>query len=483
MRKMIKKLLCLTMVLLLALSLCACGGGGGNSTSTGGGNSTSTGGSSGGGSVIIKPTNPTTKVDYKTYQSYWMKQHDYKTMPVAAFNGAANAEFYPKTMITDEHFKEMADCYINTSFALYDKVHYVEDVKKTLEYCAKYGISYMAGGFSFGSSNSANVLEAEIYKALLDPANNTNALGGVMIRDEPSMLDFQTIRTSMDTFKEVFGKNKNYLYHANLFPTYANTTQLYGNSEANPVPEEGYTYEQYVDDYLEIYDPQILSYDYYPLRSNGTMSDGYFENMSIIRRKAMGKEIPFWVYIQTCKYSGGVRVPSEADIHWQVNTALAYGCKGIQYFTYVIPSRMDTGTWEAAMIGHDGKPTDIYYYAQKVNKYIADVDEVLMCSLSKGIMKAGATPATIPAEDVITGYGKLASVDGESVLVGCFDYKGKDAYYVVNNDVYVDCDITLNFTEACDGYAHAYEGKTEFNGKNSLQMTLKPGTATLVVIG
>ncbi len=48
---------------------------------------------------------------------------------------------------------------------------------------------------------------------------------------------------------------------------------------------------------------------------------------------AQEANIPFWTFVQTCSFNSGRRIPTEADILWQVNTALAYGAKGIQYFT------------------------------------------------------------------------------------------------------------------------------------------------------
>ena len=78
------------------------------------------------------------------------------------------------------------------------------------------------------------------------------------------------------------------------------------------------------------------------------------------------------------------------------------------------------------MIDLQGNPTEVYGYAQKVNKFITEIDEVLMCSLSKGIMKSGTSACgEIPDNDIVASYGALAGVEGESVLVGCFDYNGK----------------------------------------------------------
>ena len=478
MNKNWKKYISLACAAMLSLSMFGCGmTNTASSSSETSVESSSSSSSSGGGTVIITPTKPT-KVTNKTYQSYWMRQHDYKTMPIAAFNGAPiETGNYTKSMITDEHYKRMSECYFNTSYALYDNIVYTEDVVKTLEYAAKYNISYLAGGSGFDSATSIGALETQIYKTLLNKNNHLEALGGVLIRDEPHSQLFERMATSRSVFEELLGEKM--LYHSNLFPTYANEMQLYSGTYDN-MPEETYTYEQYVDDYLAKYQPQVLSYDYYPLQSNGKIKNGYLENMSIIRRKAAEAEIPFWVYVQSASWNTGV--PTEADLHWLVNTSLAYGCKGIQYFTYVVPVSNAVEKFHTALIDHNGEPTEVYYYAQTINKFITEVDEVLMCSLNKGIMIAGSTPCDIPEEDVIASYGALEGVDGECVIVGCFDHNGKDAYYVINNSVDQNCTATLTFNKTSKGYVHTYTEKTDFTDKDELEISLGAGKAALVVL-
>ena len=428
-------------------------------------------------SITVRPQ--PTVITNETYQSYWMKQHDYKTMPITAFNGMGLKEYNAQyaDMVTEDHYAEMAACYINTSYALYDNVIYTEQVTKALEYAEKYNISYVAIGTGFDSATNENTLEPQIYKTLIK--NKPKALGGVIIKDEPSRSHFEQIATSRATFERVLGKN--FLYHSNVFPDYATERQRYGSGE---IPEGGYSHEQYIDDYISIYKPQILSFAYYPLYEAGIMQHGYFDNMSVMRKKAAEAKIPFWFYVQTCSFSNNTRIPNEADLHWLVNTALAYGAKGIQYFTYVVPISFPGGEqFNGAMIDLQGNPTEVYGYAQTVNKFITEIDEVLMCSLSKGIMKSGTSACgEIPEKDVVASYGALSGVEGDSVLVGCFDYNGRAAYYVVNNSITDACTATLKFSQAVNGYVHNYAGKTDISKKKSLEIELGAGKAALVVL-
>lgn len=441
---------------------------------SGGGNE---GGNGGGTSVVVTPPE---KVTNETYQSYWMKQFDYKTMPVAAFNGAPPKILdYKESLITDAHYKTLSEAYFNTNYALYDRTaDFADDVKESLRLAEKYNISYLAIDTSFPTASNENILENAISRALLE--GRPKALGGVIVADEPSRVNFEAIKTSKSLFKKLLGDK--YLMHCNLFPNGAKEYQLYDSSVNNPVPDGGYNYMQYVEDFLEIYEPQVLSYDFYPMLANGGVAKAYFSNMSYIRKKAAEKKIPFWTYIQSCKYNKNVRIPTGNDVRWEVNTSLAYGCKGIQYFTYVVALASAGETFTGGIIDANGEKTELYNAVQKVNKFVSEIDEVLMCCLSKGIMTAGVSPCPVPEEDILGGYGALKSVEGESVLVGCFDYNGKDAYFVVNNSISADSSAVLNFGGAEKGFVQDASGKTEFDGKSVLSFSLEPGAAALAVL-
>ena len=427
-----------------------------------------------------KPAPPTV-VTNDTYQSFWMKQHDYKTMPIVAFNAVpTKVGAYPQNFVTEENYRILAESGINTAYALYDKLDlYPDDVIHALEYCEKYGISYVAGLNNSHGQTSASILEGIIYSTLIK--NKPSALGGVIIMDEPAYSNMKDMAASRDCFEELLDKKM--YYSGNLFPTYASEAQLYNRATGTPaIPEGGYSYEQYVQDYIEIFQPQALSYDYYPVQGKWpALSDGYYENMSIIRKHAMEAGIPFWVYVQTCSFNANVRIPTEAEINWLVNSSLAYGCKGIQYFTYWCP--LSGGeVFNGAMIDVNGNKTEVYDYVQKVNKQIAAVDEVLMCSLSKGLMVAGASPCTIPQGDVLQSYKNLVGVSGASAMVGCFDYDGKPAYYVFNNNNTTQEIVSLEFDSACSGYTIKAAEKSNFSRMDTMDLTLDAGEAVLVVL-
>ena len=435
-------------------------------------------------------------IDYGTYGSYWFPQHDYKTMPVGAYNSIPPAKYgYEKNFLTDEEiFKAYAEAGVNTMMGLTDYVTLNQaDVATALDFCYDYDLAYL-----LAYSGADNVKsESNVSSALATVMHHEN-FAGIMLSDEPGRTMYENLASSRSIFENVLKDTSEKLYHVNLFPTYANEKQLWFRSytSEDTLPVESYTYEQYLRDYMEIFEPQVLSYDFYPIQGSfPALMNGYFENMSLIRTAALKANIPFWVYVQTCSFADGQRLPTQADLLWNVNTCLAYGAKGIQYFCGVNPQ----GDFVGSMFDAEGNKTEMYGRVKLANEMIAAVDEVLMCAKSEGVIVKGVMPQlnrgeermSIPEGDLLGGtFKELSSVSSNHALVGCFDYDGKTALYVVNNAVADDTiqgcaaadEITLNFNGKVSGYAVDGGGKKDFAGE-SLSVSLGAGEAVLVVVG
>lgn len=439
-------------------------------------------------------------VDYKTYGSYWMAQHDYKTMPITAYNSCPPqlSDFTHNYLTSEDTYKDYAKAGVNTMMGLYDYAgQYGNELIKALDYSLENNLSYLVA-----YSGAAGVNNESGPKSALSRIKYHDAFGGIMLSDEPGRIMFEQMDTARGIFKGIMPEDvSDKLWYVNLFPTYASEEQLYFRTpkSSDSLPAGGYNYSKYLDDYVNIYKPQMLSYDYYPIRGAfPDLSGGYFENMSIIREKALSVNIPFWVFLQTCSFTPGQRIPNQDEIKWLVNTSLAYGTKGIQYFTGVLPTNVGGGEqFSGAMFDRDGNKTVVYDYVKNANAQVSAVDEVLMCSLSKGVIFQGITPwshsesrrLAVPVEGLITKYNELTEVTANHALVGCFDYKGASAFYVANNAIYKDVKtglaasdtVTLNFSKSVKGYKITDGVKTDISG-DSLVLELSAGNGALIVL-
>jgi len=484
----LKKLIAALLAGALLLSLAACGGGGGSSDNNDKQSSSDT-----------APDKPPVEqvVDYSTYGSYWFPQHDYKTMPIGAYNSCPpkEGEYTKNFLLSEELFENYYYAGVNTMMGLTDYISMHESsVMTALDYCYDYEMAYLLAYLSAWDVRSETTVRSTLARVM-----HHDSFAGIMLSDEPGKVMFEKMAASRSIFEKVLGETSDKLYHSNLFPTYANQKQLWFRSytSSDVLPVDSYTYQQYVDDYMQTYNPQVLSYDFYPITGEfPRLSDGYFANMSIIRNAALKANVPFWTYVQTCSFRNGQRLPTEADLLWNVNTCLAYGAKGIQYFCGVVPN--DGGEiFNGAMFDESGEPTEVYYHVKKANSQIKAVDEVLMCSKSKGVIYAGLMPAlnngtdarmTAPDTDKLFAYNELVSVESDHALVGCFDYNGKTALYVVNNAIADDAtstaatSVTLSFDGSCSGYTVQQTAKAGFNAQSSLTLQLAAGEGVLVVI-
>ncbi len=398
-------------------------------------------------------------------------------MPIGAWVAPPKANINRRnnpSFITDAQYKMLQESGINLIYGLYElATGDMDDILKSLDLCQKYGIKYLV--------RDPNLLDADenMMRSSLKRYANHPAFAGVKVQDEPGT-------TMFDIFGEMHPAYKKLLpdkyFYINLLPSYATPSQL--QFGAGTTRKDGtMTFEKYLDEYIAKVKPRFLSYDTYSIHGKkGTVDQVHFKDLSTYRSLSLKHNIPFWVFIQACGF-GNMRRPNEAEILWQVNTCLAYGAKGIQYFCYFTPLE-DPSAFPGNFIDKDGNKTEIYAYGQKANRQIAAVDQVLMNCTSKGIIVTGENiDKSLPASDTVTKYGNLSSVTGtgSGFITGCFDHKGKDAFYVANNSLLNDGNVTLHFAKSVSGTQVYNASSKKFSG-TSLTISLKAGEGVLVYL-
>ena len=134
------------------------------------------------------------------------------------------------------------------------------------------------------------------------------------------------------------------------------------------------------------------------------------------------------------------------------------------------------------MIGEAGNINRWYYYAQKANKQIAAVDRVLMNAASMGILTVGdEADRNITGSEKLSSFRELESISANDLIVGCFDYGGKTAFYIVSNDIENKQNITLRFNGRYS-YEVIQRAVSATVSGNSLSLTIERGEGILVVV-
>jgi hypothetical protein len=258
----------------------------------------------------------------------------------------------------------------------------------------------------------------------------------------------------------------------------------------NLLPEFGFDaknkYEKYLDEYL--YDsnknnnPEVVCYDHYPFHPKD--SRNYFYNLYIIRKKAGEK--PFWCYPLSAMHLSYID-PDENYLRFMVFCPIAYGAKGIIYFTYEHVKQPDY----KSEIVNNGVKEERYYIVKTINHYVTDIiAPVVLSSKNLGAFhksNSGNPTGEILAEEQMLNAKTplIADLCGHSLMAGVFkDNHTLTTYYglVVNKSLIKiknvkvilkggDYRNKISVSPSVDGYAgnssYSKPDSEEYNSKTN----------------
>lgn len=203
-------------------------------------------------------------------------------------------------------------------------------------------------------------------QALAARIANHPAAFGVHLRDEPSAQQMPMLgRLSAALLRAMPSK----LPYVNLFPNYANRQQL-----------GAATYEEHLRTYLKTVRLPYLSWDNYSL-TDGEMQQSFYDNLEIVRKLTLEARIPFWNCILSTALFRYME-PSDATLSLQVYSTLAYGGRGIEYFTYFTA---DQGNFRLAPIDHYGNRTATWDALRRVNNQLHVLAPTMLKLRSTGV--------------------------------------------------------------------------------------------------
>lgn len=276
--------------------------------------------------------------------------------------------------------------------------------------------------------------------ALVDRVKNHPALEAYFLDDEPGAVAFPGLGRLVAYLRE---RDPAHLAYINLFPTYANEQQLGVSADATERARVGYPtnfagvgtgdktvllYREHLKRFVETVKPDLISYDHYHLLQpdqSGKPVDGeqYFLNLALIRIAALEANVPFVNTIQSGRHLESWRDPTPAEMRWLVFTTMAYGGRGISYFTY-------WGPRGAFYVG--GKPSPLVKPVAALNAELLKLGPALLKLDSIAVYQTAPLPygaEAIPANAPVQIIG-----DGQFVL-GLFGKAGKPtAFMIVNRD-------------------------------------------------
>lgn len=295
---------------------------------------------------------------------------------------------------------------------------------------------------------------------------NSPSVEGYMVWDEPiEPRDFENIK-GMTTLIDTLATTRGKLPFVNLLPIYASGQPrfdaLYGHGKAE-------AYARYLDRYLGMFDADpnpapLLCVDHYPYQTPTSRRD-YCLNLRLMREAVErhsppARRIPMWMVVQLAPYreprAAYAATPSDAQIRWQVFAALAYGVKGVLYWTLVPAYEEQFGP---GLLDARGAKSARYDFIRSLNTEVRGLGATLMRLDPVGVYHQNASnDEGIDADriaDTRRSRKLVADMTGGSNrgMVGWLRDRanGDDYLFVVNKDVSTARAFTVSLAPALRG--------------------------------
>jgi len=209
------------------------------------------------------------------------------------------------------------------------------------------------------SENSIFVLpphyESEV-KAAVEEFGGYETVFSFFIIDEPSWNVLDATIEAVNIVKRLSGK----LPFVNFLPYHP---EIWKRTHFKD-------YGKYIQNYVKKTGVDIICYDFYAQLTERQYEDPlYYVNLKYFRDNSKILGINFWNTILSTPHFR-YRKPTYDDMRWQVNTSLAYGAKGILYFTFNTPdnTHKNETNYRQGPINWWGERTDTFYYLRDVNR-------------------------------------------------------------------------------------------------------------------
>lgn len=244
---------------------------------------------------------------------------------------------------------------------------------------------------------------------------------GFYLQDEPDAPSMAGLGRIAAALREAMPEKWPYV---NLFPYRVPPARLGTND-----------YDSYVRMLVKTIRQPFLSYDNYSL-VNGEMLDYFYINLEIVRRLSLETGTPFWNCILANAHFNYME-PSDATFNLQVYSTMAYGGRGIQYFTYFAP---EIGNYRLAAVDQFGNRTPTWEMLRRINNQIHALAPTLIHLRSTGVYHYPDTPdqgqslsssRLIRSVEMTQRYVRPPAAG--RFLIGEFEDSAKRPYFLIVN--------------------------------------------------
>jgi hypothetical protein len=187
--------------------------------------------------------------------------------------------------------------------------------------------------------------------------------------------------------------------------------------------------DAYVRSYADTVHPVVLCNAQYDFLRTGDQRL-FFENVTQLGALARDYGVPFWVIVQLVEHSG-FRALTDGELRWQVSHLLAYGARGVGYFTYWTPLPDPAWNWQPAVIDDDGTRTRWFDLLAAFNPYVREAGETLAQLAWITTQHSGSVP---PGAQGFVPDDWVASAEGRAAIGQFAGALGERYLLVANSD-------------------------------------------------
>lgn len=314
----------------------------------------------------------------------------------------------------DEHtLREMAECGIT-------QVGFVPDEVPVLDICQKLGLQAIVFDESLSGDKWNRILDpkdlAKNLPAVIEKVGKRPAVLGYHLRDEPGAGEYPHLAEAVKTVNELAPGKWPYI---NLLPG-----------------DDLVAWEKYLDDFVTICKPPILSYDRYVIYDPpGGFAPAFWANLAVARKVALRHDIPLYNIVLTAPH-WNYRDLTQTDVRMQVYGSLVYGVKGLGYYKFMsheldILDAPPLGNFRGGPLDEFGNRTPTWDWLRNVNKQVQNLAPHLLRLRSDRVYHmGGSVPA---ANEGATSSSLIASLTGPEFVVGEFTHEDSSRYVMIVN--------------------------------------------------
>jgi hypothetical protein len=373
----------------------------------------------------------------------------------------------PDNFITTERYREIAEAGFNYVMPPCEGRSTPERNKRILDAVKPTGLKAFLLDERMPAAITGVPDAKQRIDAIVADFSKHPAFAGYFIGDEPGAKAFAGHGEVVAYLREKDPKHPAYL---NLYPNYA-----------SPVELGAPTYDAYVEQFIQRIDPFIVSYDHYHFMKTGDRP-GFFSNLAVVRDMAAKYNRPFWQIVLAVPH-GNYRPVTEAEKRWEAMQTLAYGGKGVMFFTYWQPND-PTFVWGPPIIDREGKKTPQYEEVKRINADVKAIGKYLLYGQPVTVFQAGnlapggtarepGTPVRVPSGDVTVG---LIRADTHLYVL----FANRDYKQTTTTDAILECGMYVpeRLNKATGKWLPVKGEKTE-DGDLKTRLELAPGDGEL----